>query len=96
MVICKNRESYESLVSDTDARFHILNLLLGCLCGYFLCMHNMIEDIRTHYGDALRIRRLSDEEFEKLNNIFNHKIATGSLVEVSGITDRYDAAEFAR
>lgn len=62
----------------------------------FLCLLNKIEDIRTRYGDELRIRQLSDEEFEKLNSIFNHKIPKCDLVEVSVITDRYDAAEFAR
>lgn len=62
----------------------------------FLCLRNKIEDMRTRYGDELRIRQLSDKEFENLNNIFNHKIPKDDLVEISAITDRYDAAEFAR
>lgn len=61
----------------------------------FLCQRNRIEDIKTHFGDDLRIRKLNDDEFEKARKIFHKKIARDNLVEVSVITDRYDAAEFA-
>ena len=61
----------------------------------FLCLRNRIEDIKTHFGDDLRIRKLNDEEFEKVREIFHEKIARDSLIEVSVITDRYEAAEFA-
>ena len=61
----------------------------------FLCQRNRIENIKTHFGDDLRIRKLNDAEFEKVKEIFHEKITRDSLVEVSVITDRYDAAEFA-
>ena len=60
----------------------------------FLCVRNKIEDIRARYGDELRIRQLNDEELEKLRNVFRQELTKDSLVEVSVITDRYDAAEF--
>ena len=62
----------------------------------FLCMRNKIEDIRTHYGDDIRIRQLNNEEFAKINEHFKGKLLRDSIVEVSVITDRYDAAEFAQ
>lgn len=61
----------------------------------FLCTRNKIEDIKSHFGDDLRIRQLNDAEFEKASEIFHEKIAGDSLVEVSVITDRYEAATFA-
>lgn len=61
----------------------------------FLCQRNRIEDIRTHFGDDLRIEKLNEEKFEKAKEIFRDKVARDSLVEVSVITDRYAAAEFA-
>lgn len=62
----------------------------------FLCFRDRIEDIKARYGDDLRIRQLSDEEYEKAKKIMEGDIARDALVEVSVITDRYDAAEFAR
>lgn len=62
----------------------------------FLCVRNKIEDIRTRYGDDLRIRQLNDVEFEKINALFKEELLRDSIVEVSVITDRYDAAEFAQ
>ena len=61
----------------------------------FLCQRNRMEDIKTHFGDDLRIRKLNDEEYEKAREIFHEKVSRDSLVEVSVITDRYDAAMFA-
>lgn len=65
------------------------------LCS-FLCLRDKIQDIRAHYGDDIRIRQLNDAEFEKMREFFNGKIVRDNIVEVSVITDRYDAAEFAR
>lgn len=62
----------------------------------FLCLRDKIQDIRAHYGDDIRIRQLNDAEFEKMREFFNGKIVRDNIVEVSVITDRYDAAEFAR
>ncbi len=61
----------------------------------FLCARDKIEDIKAHFGDDLRIRQLNDAEFEKVSEIFHKKVARDSLVEVSVITDRYEAATFA-
>ena len=62
----------------------------------FLCQRKKIEDIRARYGDDLRIRKLTNDEYKKLSNVFRQEFEKDSLVEVSVITDRYDAAEFAR
>ena len=61
----------------------------------FLCARDKIDDIKTHFGGDLRIRSLSNTEFEKASKITNKKIARDALVEVSVITDRYEAALFA-
>lgn len=61
----------------------------------FLCTRDKIEDIRAYFGGDLRIRQLNDTEFEKASKITNKKIARDALVEVSVITDRYEAALFA-
>ena len=61
----------------------------------FLCARDKIEAIKTHFGGDLRIRSLSNTEFEKASKITNIKIARDALVEVSVITDRYEAALFA-
>lgn len=61
----------------------------------FLCTREKIEEIKAHFGGDLRIRKLSDAEFEKASKISNKKMARDALVEVSVITDRYEAAMFA-
>lgn len=61
----------------------------------FLCTRDKIEDIKAHFGGDFRIHKLSDVEFEKASKITNKKIARDALVEVSVITDRYEAALFA-
>ena len=62
----------------------------------FLCRRGKIEDIRARYGDDIRIRQLNDDEFERLNKAFRGGVTKDSMVEVSVITDRYDAADFAQ
>ena len=62
----------------------------------FLCLRSMIEDIKARYGDDLRVRRLNDKEFEKIDEVLKGNYARDSVVLVSVTTDRYDAAEFAR
>ena len=62
----------------------------------FLCYRKMIEEIKKHFGGDIRIRQLNDEEFEKASQIIGGEVERDSLVEVSVITDRYAAAEFAR
>ena len=61
----------------------------------FLCIRDKIEDIKAHFGGDLRIRKLSNAEYEKASKISNKKMARDALVEVSVITDRYEAATFA-
>ena len=62
----------------------------------FICCRDFIENFRTRYGEEIRVRQLNDAEYEKINKILHGKVPRNSMVEVSVITDRYDAAEFAR
>lgn len=61
----------------------------------FLCKQDKIEDIKVRYGDDIRIHQLDNLEFEKVKKSFGEKAFCDNLIEVSVITDRYDAAEFA-
>lgn len=62
----------------------------------FICRRDFVEHFRTHYGEDIRVRQLNDGEYEKINQILHGNVPRNSMVEVSVITDRYDAAEFAR
>ncbi len=62
----------------------------------FLCYRWMIDELKSHFGDELRIRvrHLSDEERKAISgNILG--AAKNWLVEVSVITDPYAAMQFA-
>lgn len=60
----------------------------------FLCYRWMADDIKSHFGDELRIRQLSKEENEAAVD-FLAGAAKNWLVEVSVITDPYAAMQFA-
>ncbi len=62
----------------------------------FLCQCKYVEEIAAHFGDEIRVRQLNDQELEKLKAVFGKEIPKNQMVEVSVITDRYVAAEFAR
>lgn len=62
----------------------------------FLCFRWQIDDIKRRFGDALRIRQLSDEEYEAAGKAIAAKLEKEELVEVEVITDPYAAAEFSR
>lgn len=64
------------------------------LCS-FLCLRWQIDDLKRHFGSLLRIRKLSDSEYEKACKIISGKVEKKELVEVSVITDPQAAAEFA-
>ncbi len=62
----------------------------------FICRRDFVENFRTHFGEEIRVRQLNDVEYEKINMILHGKVPRDGFIEVSVITDRYDAAEFAR
>lgn len=60
----------------------------------FLCYRWMVDDIKSHFGDELRIRQLSKEENEAVVG-FLVGASKNWLVEVSVVTDPYAALQFA-
>ena len=61
----------------------------------FLCLRWQIDDLKRHFGDDLRIRELTDPEYEHACQILSGKMEKAELVEVSVITTPDAAAEFA-
>lgn len=62
----------------------------------FLCFRWQIDDIKRRFGDELRIRQISEEEYAAASKAIAAKFEKEELVEVSVITDPYAAADFSR
>ena len=60
----------------------------------FLCCRWMIDEIKIHFGDELRIRQLSEEERKVIGEV-NPAAKKNLLIEVSVITDPISARDFA-
>ena len=60
----------------------------------FLCFPWQINDIKRRFGDEIRIRQISNDEYETFCEIFSGKVDKSELAEVSVITDPVAAAEF--
>ena len=60
----------------------------------FLCFPWQINDIKRRFGNEIRIRQISNDEYETFCKIFSGKVDKSELAEVSVITDPIAAAEF--
>ena len=60
----------------------------------FLCFPWQINDIKRRFGNEIRIRQISNDEYETFCKIFSGRADKSELAEVSVITDPIAAAEF--